>query len=187
MGRNLKKSVSLHLNNNNENSAVTRSLSNAKLLADESLKQPLQVQLFTDCVGGYYLFGVVVFFPFHFLCRLRCLFFWQIEFIISLFSFFFLFIVIRRRDIILLQVEFIRIFFFCRTAQIVFFRVCFQLWFRYSVARFPNSKISLQKMNFKSRPWVIWNKNGKKGIHQKWKESLKIRPMNVIYIRHTAM
>lgn len=43
MGRNLRKSVSLHLNNNNENSAVTRSLSNAKLLADESLKQPLQV------------------------------------------------------------------------------------------------------------------------------------------------
>jgi hypothetical protein len=44
MGRNLRKSVSLHLNNNNnENSSVTRSLSNAKLLADESLKQPLQV------------------------------------------------------------------------------------------------------------------------------------------------
>lgn len=44
MGRNLRKSVSLHLNSNNENSSVTRSLSNAKLLADESLKQPLQVQ-----------------------------------------------------------------------------------------------------------------------------------------------
>lgn len=42
MGRNLRKSVSLHLNNNNENSAVTRALSNVKLL-DESLKQPLQV------------------------------------------------------------------------------------------------------------------------------------------------
>lgn len=45
MGRNLRKSVSLHLNSNNENSSVTRSLSNAKLLADESLKQPLQVSV----------------------------------------------------------------------------------------------------------------------------------------------
>ncbi|XP_065213262.1 uncharacterized protein LOC135840572 isoform X2 [Planococcus citri] len=44
MGRNLRKSVSLHLNNNENSTAVTRSLTNAKLLADESLKQPLQVQ-----------------------------------------------------------------------------------------------------------------------------------------------
>lgn len=44
MGRNLRKSVSLHLNNNNENSAVTKALSNSKLL-DESLKQPLQVNI----------------------------------------------------------------------------------------------------------------------------------------------
>lgn len=45
MGRNLRKSVSLHLNNNNENSAVTKALSNPKLL-DESLKQPLQVNIY---------------------------------------------------------------------------------------------------------------------------------------------
>lgn len=45
MGRNLRKPVPLHLNNNNENSSVTRSLSNAKLLADDSLKQPLQVSV----------------------------------------------------------------------------------------------------------------------------------------------